>query len=332
MVVLVVATFFLSFFVFRYQARTLIARNQFLEQQHLENLKTLNQIEQQKQLTKPQEKSGEKILTCREDNLFHSVYFNPDDYGVDVVTIDLDTKETVSETSNNPYYKLIQKISGMDLDKLMLRTVGKQQYLVYEITYGFSAYQIGIASINQDGSDFQIKSVLMTPTTAKVAAYTGRRYYDYFPQTGQILLSEGMGDGCGGHSFVKLLSENGEFEELQEAGSGCFIGDEAQLLPRFLGYVQNKLYFAELEVADNEGGSLDWQTARVTKVYSLDPITRSKTYLAVDFQDRDLDAWYINDDQDVPNSAEVMFYDQKTKQKYGLDVTTLEFLNRGKLE
>lgn len=319
--ILVTSFFFYSRFKF------LKDRNSFLEQRYVESLaqsQTGVKTDSASSSSKPAN-SSEKILSVREENLLHTIYLNPDDYGVDIATYDLANNKTLlTEHADNPYFRLLQKLVSFDINKLMLKTVGETQYAVFETVYGYDASQIFVASMGEDNI-FKIDSFEISTNNEKKMAYCANNFLNYYPQTQQILLHEGCGDGCGGGGELNLLSKSGSSQKLASYGAGCgMVQEGGPFLPVYLTYLDGKLYFAEYVPADDpKNEDLLWMDAVINKIYSIDPVSRSKQYLDIDLKTQNLKTTW-EEGLALGETELLLVKSTNFNDKYALDVKTLK--------
>lgn len=318
----VVISVLTTYFVCQSQNQTLRLRNQFLEQRYVEQMKS--EVDTGQPVLKPvlAHKQAEEVFESRDGSLLTKVFWSPDDYGFDVETIDLVTQAVVAQHTDNSYYALLRRLQGFDIRKLLVKTENTIRYAVFESLYYDAAYQIFVASLDEEEQDFQLESFLLQPTSAKTAVFDGRSFIDYYPKSQQLLINSGFFDGCGGSGKIILLSRNGSTRTLQEYGSGC------ALLPRYLGYLQNELYFAEINL-DGEDQE-KWEDAQITGIFSLNPLTQERRVLNIDFANYAFESTW-KDAYDRISATELVLFEKTTEEGYALDVNTLGLRNMGKL-
>lgn len=307
---------------FRSQFRYLKERNGFLEQRYTTSL-----AQPKIQPTKTPDNPNERKLESQEGNLLHVLYFNPDDYGADIETYDLSKdRALVTKHADDPYYNLVEKLANFNLSKIMLKTIADTQYAIFEVAYGYDAYQIFVASMDKN-QEFKIDSFELA-TGGKELTLCAQHYLDYYPNTQQILVDYGCGDGCGGGGTIKLLSKNGSSTNLEEHGSGCGIQNQSEdqfFMPSYLTYLNGKLYFAEYIKAEQPKDPYNlWMDAVINKIYYIDPLTKSKKYLEINLAEQNLTTTWIDGVNLGTNEILLVKQQESMEEFYAFDVKTLQ--------
>lgn len=333
LICLMVLSGVVTYVVCQYQNQTIRLRNQFLEQRYKEQMK--NEVDARQPTRQPVKDSveTERIYESRDGKLLTKIYWSPNDYGLDVETIDLDTK-VVKRHSENDYFKLIKRVEGLfsnSLESVFLLTRDSKQYAVIDtyvgnVDVGDGLREIYVATFEPIKESLTIKSFSITPVSAKTIsisrAYGRVEILDYFPQQNQIITISRSSDGCGGMGSVELLSVSIQNQVVKEVGMGCVTQT------RYLGYLGNLLYFGEIDLTDED--LENWEDAKIINIFSLNPLTKERKNLSIDLSTHAFDTTWV----DVTNkisATELVLFDKTTEEGYALDVKTLELRNLGKL-
>ena len=318
----------------QYQNKTLRLRNKFLEQRYLEQLKQGGTVLQPTVVPQPDQEKWEHVYQSRDGTVLTTVYWSPGDYGLDVATTDLNTHQELSRHSENSYFKLLKHLEGMftnSLESIFLKTEGATQYAIVDtfignIDEGDSAREIYVATFDSVKELLTLKSFRLEPFSVKsgmvVRTYFNDEILDYFPKQNQLLVNTSSGDGCGGMGTVKLFSSGAVNETIKEIGMGC------SLQTRYLGYINNLLYFGEIDQSKQQ--SANWEDATITQVYSFNPLTRERVNLQLNLTGYALDSTW-KDETDQISSSELLLYDKDLKEGFALNVNTVELRSVGKL-
>ncbi len=307
--------------VFLYQQQALRQRNQFLEEWYTKNAVALNGYETAGlgQTNTPSPTPQPKVFTQRSQGQIHQITASPSFGSIKVKSFDMETDQEVLNVKDiNPFGILFQNYRGPEFSDVVLAKKDESLYAILTIDLGLFGRQLYLMQTDQYGSYPKVEALKFYPQDKQ--ALCGLDLIDYFPQQKQILLREGCGDGCGGGGTIKLLSTSGIEADLMEYATGCgrlateTNDDQINYPQTYLGYVQGKFYFGEIEMEDD-----DWEKARLTRVYGLDPLTRIKQAVKVDFQDKNLDGTW-QPLYEYLQANELALYDDETKQYYALDV------------
>jgi hypothetical protein len=333
LICLMVLSGVVTYVVCQYQNQTLRLRNQFLEQRYVEQMKQDVDAGQSMRQPVVHQQEMEKIFESRDGNLLTKVYVSPDDYGLDVETIDLDTHQVIGRHSENSYFPLLKSVEGMvtsNVRSVYLKTEGIKQYAVIDTFIGNiesadSIREVYVAVFDTETEKIVIKSFLIEPVSVKSMAmmrvYGSEKILDYFPQSQKLLIESHFFDNCGGDGSFRLLSANG-LQDVQDYGAGCV------LQARYLGYIEDRLYFGEIDLT--KADVQNWEDAKITAVYSLNPLTKERKNLQVDLANYVFDTTW-KDATDRISATELVFFDKTTEEGYALDVETLGLRNLGKL-
>jgi len=329
----VVISVLTTYFVGKSQNQTLRLRNQFLEQRYVEQMKSEVDAGQPKRQPAVDSVETEKIYESQDGNLLTKVYVSPDDYGLDVETIDLDTHQVIARHSENSYFPLLKSVEGMvtsNVRSVYLKTEGIKQYAVIDTFIGNiesadSIREVYVAVFDTETEKIAIQSFLIEPVSVKSMAmmrvYGSEKILDYFPQSQKLLIESHFFDNCGGDGSFRLLSANG-LQDVQDYGAGCV------LQARYLGYIGGTLYFGEIDMT--EADVQKWEDAKITNVFSLNPLTKERKNLQVDLANYVFDTTWKDVTEKI-SATELVLFEKTTEEGYALDVETLELRNLGKL-
>ncbi len=275
----------------------------------------------------------EKTFESRDGSLLTKVYVSPDDYGIDVETIDLNTHQVIARHSENSYFRLLTSVEGMltsNLESVFLKTEGNMQYAVIDTFIGKieavdSIREKYVVVFDTETEKITIQSFSITPVSGKsmgmMRAYGNEKILDYFPQSQKLLTESHFFDNCGGDGSFRLLSATGS-QEVQAYGGGCV------LQARYLGYIEGILYFGEIDMT--EADVQNWEDAKITNIFSLNPLTKGRKNLKIDLANYVFDATWV-DVIDRISATELVLFDKTTEEGYALDVNTQELRNIGRL-
>lgn len=321
------------FLICQSQNQTLRLRNQFLEQRYVEQMKQDVDAGQSMRQPVVHQQEMEKIFESRDGNLLTKVYVSPDDYGLDVETIDLDTHQVIGRHSENSYFTLLKSVEGMvtsNVRSVYLKTEGIKQYAVIDTFIGNiesadSIREVYVAVFDTETEKIAIKSFLIEPVSVKSMAmmrvYGSEKILDYFPQSQKLLIESHFFDNCGGDGSFRLLSATG-YQEVQDYGAGCV------LQARYLGYIEDRLYFGEIDLT--EADVQNWEDAKITNIYSLNPLTKERKNLKVDLANYVFDTTWKDVTEKI-SATELVLFDKTTEEGYALDVNTQVLRNLGRL-
>jgi hypothetical protein len=307
--------------IFLYQQQALRQRNQFLEEWHRKNAAALNECKTAsfEQSSSPTPTPRPKVFTQRSQGQIHQITANPNFSSIKVKTFDMETDQEVLNVKDlNPFNILFQNYRAPEFSDVVLARDNESLYAILTIDLGLFGHQLFLMQTDQYNAYARIEALKFYPQDKN--ALCGLDLIDYFPQQKQVLLSEGCSDGCGGSGTIKLLSNLGIETKLMDYAAGCVRlateanDDQINYPQTYLGYVQGRLYFGEIEMEDD-----DWEKARLTRVYGLDPLTRIKQIVEVDFQDRNLDGTWQPLYEHL-QANELALYDDEAGKYYALDV------------
>lgn len=323
-----------TYVVCQYQNKTLRLRNQFLEQRYMEQMKNEVDARQPKRQPVVDLVETEKIYESRDGKMLTKVYVSPDDFGIDVETIDLDTHQVIARHSENSYFNLLKSVEGIltnNLRSVFLKTEGNTQYAVIDMLVGKidavnTIREMYVAVFDTETEKVTIKSFSITPVFANTMfmrnGYGIVEILDYFPKKNQVLINSKSSDGCGGMGSVELLSGGFQNQVVKKVSMGCVTETI------YLGYLGNLLYFGELDLTDED--LENWEDAKIINIFSLNPLTKERRNLKVDLSTNAFVTSWV----DVTNkisATELVLFDKTTEEGFALDVNTLEQRNLGKL-
>ncbi len=333
-VVLTAAT---TYGYFAYRQQYLTQRNQFLERRYRENLDKLNRFStEQSQTSTQNQKPQNKTFTQRDNGVLHKITVKRESNAIEITSIDLETREEIlTDKDINPYTPLFTRndlFRGVELNDIVIARDQDRLYALAEVRLGFMGSTLFEISSNQYGSDLQIQPLHFE--TRDRHGLCGQDLVDYFPNREQILIDAGCGDGCGAGGELRLVSTTGQEIDIHGYGAGCALrgttpsSDSSEILPRYLGYVGGDLYFGEIEVDDEE----NWRSARITSIYSINPLTRVKRYVDINLEGYNFDSYQRRSLQNQLGPHELLLSanntdmepSEETLRYYSLNVETGE--------
>lgn len=324
----------ITYVVCQYQNQTLRLRNQFLEQWNVEQMKKEVDAGQTSQKPSTVQSAAEKIYVSRDGKFLNKIYSFPEDYGLDVETIDLVTHQVIARHSENSYFNLLKSIEGMltnNLRSVFLKTEGNTQYAVIDAFIGNidavnTIREMYVVVLDAETEKITVKSFSITPVFAKTmfmsSGYGIVEILDYLPKQNQLLINSNSSNGCGGMGSVELLSGGFQNQAVNEVSMGCVTQT------RYLGYLGNLLYFGELDLTDEY--LENWEDAKIINIFSLNPLTKERKNLKVDLANYVFNTTWV-DVTDRISATELVLFDKTSEEGYALDVNSLELRNLGKL-
>jgi len=236
---------------------------------------------------------------------------------ISIVNKDRKTEKEVAQEDVKDFAALLSRFEGFSSSSVFLKKEQEKYYAVLVGDIGYAGKQILVASSGSNGSDMQVKSVKFQQVNN---GSIGIKILDYYPKTGQIVASEGWGDGCGSKGNIIVYQSNGTKDNIQEFGSGCTYKDinTKILYPEFVGYRNGLAYFIDKEI---ENGT--WEDAEAKSLYSIDPLTLKKKNISYEFDD-DMVMGAKWDEDRIEQANELYFNDWKTHDIMVLNLETLE--------
>jgi len=301
------------------QQQQLLLRNKFLEEWHQENYQAINDCHRLNQSVQnaPTATSESKVFFQRSFGQLHRIVVG-DGGRVTVTTLDEDTGEEVLTVKDaNPFNQLFANMRWGDFSDVVIAQEGENYYAVLKISLGLFGDQLYLIQTDEYNSNYQVKALEFYPQDK--LALCSLKLVDYFPKRQQILIDQGCGDACWGTGDLVLLTLSGQKTKLMNYASGCGLEaneEELSLPPTYLGYVQGKLFFGEVEMEDG-----NWKNTKIVKIFQMDPFSRQRQYLDIDLSQIQLgESWRLLENQLRSNELPLqgVYYD--ANRFFALDV------------